>query len=150
MVRRRTPQLSIRHQTLYTYERPVRFAAQRLLVRPRESHAIRVVETSLALSLPRDTRWVYEALGNSVCRFTPRGEGRSLSIVSHLTIEQFPTPLARLQIADPRTATPIVYASADRTVLAPFIDPVSEDVEGPCSTGCAANWAVRRSRRWNS
>ena len=124
------PQLSIRHETLYTYQRPVRFAAHRLLVRPRDSHAIRVVETSLTLSPPGDTRWLYDALGNSVCIFTPRGDSRSLSIVSHLTIERFPTPLARLQIADPQTATPIVYASADRAVLTPFIDPVSEDAEG--------------------
>ena len=122
--------LSIRHETLYTYERPVRFAAHRLLVRPRDSHAIRVVETSLTLSPPGDTRWLYDALGNSVCCFTPRGEGRALSIVSHLTIERFPTPLAKLQIADPQTATPIVYSPADRAVLTPFIDPVTEDAEG--------------------
>ena len=31
--------LSIRHETLYTYERPVRFAAHRLLVRPHASLA---------------------------------------------------------------------------------------------------------------
>ena len=124
------PRLSIRHETLYTYERPVRFAAHRLLVRPRDSHAIRVLATSLTLSPPGDTCWVYDALGNSVCSFTPRGQSRALSIVSHLTIERFPTPLARLQIADPQTATPIVYASADRAVLTPFIDPVSEDAEG--------------------
>ncbi len=62
------------------------------------------VETSLTLSPPGDTRWLYDALGNSVCCFTPQGEGRALSIVSHLTIERFPTPLAKLQIADPQTA----------------------------------------------
>jgi len=122
--------LSIRHETLYTYERPVRFALHRLLVRPRDSHAIRVVETSLTLSPPGDTRWLYDALGNSVCCFTPQGEGRALSITSHLAIERFPTPLAKLQIADPQTATPIVYSNVDRVVLAPFIDPVSEDPDG--------------------
>jgi transglutaminase-like putative cysteine protease len=122
--------LSIRHETLYSYERPVRFATHRLLVRPRDSHAIRVVETSLTLSPPGDTRWLYDALGNSVCCFTPQGEGRWLSIVSHLIIERFPTPLARLQIADPQTATPIVYSPNDRAVLGPFIEPVTEDAEG--------------------
>ncbi|MGH6965819.1 MAG: transglutaminase family protein [Phenylobacterium sp.] len=122
--------LSIRHETLYSYERPVRFAVHRLLVRPRDSHAIRVVETSLTLSPPGDTRWLYDALGNSVCCFTPQGEGRALSIVSNLVIERFPTPVARLQIADPQTATPIVYSPSDRAVLAPFIDPVTADAEG--------------------
>jgi len=122
--------LSIRHETLYSYERPVRFAVHRLLVRPRDSHAIRVVETSLTLSPPGDTRWLYDALGNSVCCFTPQGEGRALSITSNLVIERFPTPLARLQIADPQTATPIVYSPSDRAVLTPFIDPVTDDADG--------------------
>ncbi len=119
--------LSIRHGTLYSYERPVRFAAHRLLVRPRDSHAIRVVDASLTLSPPGDTRWLYDALGNSVCCFTPRGESRVLSIVSDLVIERFPAPLVRLQVNDPQTVTPIVYSNADRAVLAPFIEPVSED-----------------------
>jgi len=122
--------LCIRHETLYTYERPVRFSTHRLLVRPRDSHATRVVEAHLTLSPPGETRWLYDALGNSVCCFTPEGEARRLSIVSDLTIERFPAPLLRRDIADPQTVTPIVYAHADRVVLAPFIDPVSEDADG--------------------
>jgi transglutaminase-like putative cysteine protease len=119
--------LSIRHETLYTYERPVRFAPHRLLVRPRDSHAIRVTAASLTLSPPGGTRWLYDALGNSVCNFTPRGEARALSIISELEIERFPAPLGAPQATDPQTATPIVYVAADRAVLAPFTEPVSED-----------------------
>ena len=122
--------LCIRHETLYTYERPVRFAAHRLLVRPRDSHATRVVDAHLTLSPPGETRWLYDAMGNSVCIFEPNGESRALSIVSDLTIERFPAPMLRRDIADPQTVTPIVYAPADRAVLAPFIDPVSEDADG--------------------
>ena len=122
--------LCIRHETLYTYERPVRFAAHRLLVRPRDSHATRVVDAHLTLSPPGETRWLYDALGNSVCSFTPNGESRSLSIVSDLTIERFPASLMRRDVADPQTVTPIVYAHSDRAVLAPFIDPESEDSDG--------------------
>jgi YD repeat-containing protein len=122
--------LSIRHETLYTYERPVRFAAHRLLVRPRDSHATRVVDAHLTLSPPGQTRWLYDALGNSVCCFMPGGESRTLSIVSDLTIERFPASLTRRDVADPQTVTPIYYSAADRAVLAPFIDPVSEDRDG--------------------
>ena len=119
--------LTIRHSTLYAYERPVRFATHRLLVRPRDSHAIRVLDASLTLSPPGDVRWSYDALGNSVCGFTPQGESRTLSIVSDLTIERFPAPLSRLPVADPQTMSPIVYAPADRAVLASFIDPATDD-----------------------
>jgi len=122
--------LSIRHETLYTYERPVRFAAHRLLVRPRDSHATRVVDAHLTLSPPGRTRWLYDALGNSVCCFTPDGESRTLSIVSELVIERFPASLTRRDVADPQTVTPIFYSAADRAVLAPFIDPVCEDRDG--------------------
>ena len=122
--------LSIRHETFYGYEKPVRFATHRLLVRPRDSHAIRVVEAVLTVSPPGDTHWQYDALGNSVCLFTPRGTSTGLSIVSDLVIERYPSPLAALQIADPQTATPIVYAPCDRLVLAPFIDPATEDADG--------------------
>ena len=122
--------LCIRHETLYTYERPVRFSTHRLLVRPRDSHATRVISAHLTLSPKGDTRWLYDALANSVCCFTPRGESTALSIVSDLTIERFPASLMRRDVADPQTVTPIVYAAADRLVLAPFTQPVTEDADG--------------------
>jgi transglutaminase-like putative cysteine protease len=124
------PRLSIRHETLYAYEKPVSFAQHRLLLRPRDSHAIRVADAVLTVSPPGEVRWVFDALGNSVCCFTPGGESASLSIVSELVIERFPAQLSDMHIEDPQTATPIVYATADRAVLAPFVDPVTEDADG--------------------
>jgi transglutaminase-like putative cysteine protease len=122
--------LSIRHETLYAYERPVRFSAHRLLVRPRDSHATRVVDAHLTLSPPGDIRWLYDALANSVCIYTPRGESRTLRIVSELTIERFPASLMRRDVTDPQTVTPIVYGASDRAVLAPFSEPVTDDADG--------------------
>lgn len=122
--------LRIRHETHYAYERPVTFAPHRMLLRPRDSHAIRVADALLTVSPPGETRWVYDALGNSVCCFTPQGESTGLSIISELTIERFPAQLSDVRIEDPQTVTPIVYTPADRSVLAPFIDPATEDAEG--------------------
>jgi YD repeat-containing protein len=122
--------LTIRHETRYTYERPVSFSPHKLLIRPRDSHAIRVTGAHLTLSPPGETRWVYDALGNSVCWYTPARASSTLSIVSDLRIERFPAPLAPLQIRDPQTAHPIVYDTPDRAVLAPFIEPLTEDPNG--------------------
>lgn len=122
--------LRIRHETFYTYERPVTFATHRLLVRPRDSHAIRVMEALLTVSPPGDTRWIYDALGNSVCCFTPQGPSTTLSITSELMIERYPADLADLRVEDPQTASPIVYAPVDRAVLAPFLEPATEDSDG--------------------
>ena len=122
--------LLIRHETLYTYERPVSFAPHRLLVRPRDSHAIRVVSAMLTVSPPGETRWVYDALGNSVCEFSPQGPSTALSIVSDLEIQRYSAQLSDLHVEDPQTATPIVYAAGDRAVLAAFIEPATEDADG--------------------
>jgi transglutaminase-like putative cysteine protease len=122
--------LSIRHETVYRYERPVGFARHRLLVRPRDSHAIRVVDAVLTVSPPGELRWLYDALDNSVCLFTPHGESTLLSIVSELVIERYPAQLSDPRIEDPQTAMPIVYAPADRAVLSPFFEPATEDAEG--------------------
>lgn len=122
--------LSIRHETRYAYERPVAFGQHRLLLRPRDSHATRIVEATLTFSPPGDTRWVYDALGNCVCLLQPRGDASELRIVSDLVIERFPAPLSPLAIEDPHTAMPIVYDLADRAVLEPFINPAADDPDG--------------------
>lgn len=122
--------LIIRHETRYAYERPVAFGPHRLLVRPRDSHATRIVEASLSFSPAGETRWLYDALGNCVCLLTPQSACDGLTIVSELVIERFPAPLSALQVANPHTATPIVYERADRTILDPFIDPATDDPEG--------------------
>lgn len=119
--------LGILHETRYSYARPVGFGAHRLLIRPRDSHAIRISEASLQTSLPGETRWTYDAVGNCVCWFTPRGEADGLTITSRLVIDRFPAPLTSLRIDDPHTVSPIVYAREDRAVLNPFITPATED-----------------------
>lgn len=116
--------LSIRHETTYRYGRPVAFGPHRLMVRPRDSHADWLVDASLELSQPGDTRWMYDALGNCICWYHPDGQADRLSIVSNLVIERYPAPLPAL--TDPHTAVPIIYNMADRVVLEPFIAPATD------------------------
>ncbi|WP_309646240.1 transglutaminase family protein [Phenylobacterium sp.] len=122
--------LTIRHETHYRYEKPVGFGPHRLLVRPRDSHATRIVRASLSFSPAGQTRWLYDALGNCVCMLMPEGQSRELSIISELVIERFPASLSALRIENPRTAMPIVYDRCDRLVLDPFIDPATDDPDG--------------------
>ena len=119
--------LSIHHETRYDYERPVGFGAHRLLIRPRDSHAIRLRDASLRTSLPGPTRWTYDAVGNCVCWFSPEGQANSLVITSHLVIDRYPAPLAAVAVNDPHTISPIVYAREDRAALEPFITPATDD-----------------------
>lgn len=119
--------LTILHETRYGYERPVSFGPHRLLIRPRDSHATRLVEASVSLSPAGETRWVYDALGNCVCWYRPQGEARELTVTSRLTLERYPALLAPFTPDDPKTRLPIVYDLSDRLVLEPFITPATED-----------------------
>lgn len=119
--------LSIRHETRYSYERPVSFGPHRLLVRPRDSHALRLTDASLTLSPLGETHWAYDALGNSVCTFTPQGAASELLIISELTIERYPASLGVPRPDNPLTRTPVVYERGDRLLLAPFMEPATED-----------------------
>lgn len=119
--------LTILHETRYDYDRAVAFGLHRLLIRPRDSHSMRVVKASLQVTPPGEIRWIYDALGNCVCLFQPRGEARSLVITSRLIIERFPAPLTDVVVSDPRTAVPVVYDREDRTAVAPFMEPASDD-----------------------
>jgi len=119
--------LKIRHETLYTYSQPMKFGPWRLLMRPLDSHATRIVEASLRLSPSGSTRWSYDAYGNCVCYFQPELDADHLMVVSELVIDRYPAPLGPPPIDDPRSLLPIVYQSADRTVLDPFIVPATDD-----------------------
>ena len=119
--------LMIQHETRYRYEKPVAFGPQRLLVRPRDSHGLKVEQASLAVGPPGGIRWTYDAYSNCVCWFTPQGEATELAIISQLVIERFPAPLAPFHPDNPHTAMPIVYGQDDRAALAPYMVPDTED-----------------------
>jgi len=121
------PRLRIRHETIYRYDNPVSFGAHRLLLRPRDSHAGRLIEASLTVSPRGDIRWLYDALGNCVCFYTPEGSANELRISSLLTIDRYPAPLIPLAIDDPHSTFPIAYDHNDRLALAPFTNPMSGD-----------------------
>ena len=120
------PRLSIRHESLYVFDRPVRFGRWRLLMRPLDTHATRLIEASLETP-PAQVTWSYDAYGNCVCHLQPDAPSDRLKVVNHLVVERFPSPLASVPIDDPGSTGPIVYSMTDRTILEPFIAPASND-----------------------
>ena len=122
--------LKIRHETLYTYSAPMTFGPWRLLMRPLDTHAIRIVDASLELSPSGDTRWSYDAYGNCICFFQPGAPSNELRVVSNLVIERFPAPLAEPTVDNPNSRLPIVYQPTDRAVLEPFIIPANTEAAG--------------------
>jgi len=120
------PRLRIRHESLYSYSEPVRFGPWRLLMRPLDTHATRLISASLETP-PSELKWAYDAYGNCVCHLQPRDRADFLKVVNNLVVDRFPAPLANVMIDNPCSTAPIVYGLSDRAILEPFITPITED-----------------------
>ena len=61
------PLLKIHHKTVYRYTHPVAFGEHRIMLSPRDSHDLRVVESGLRIEpQPVSLRWIHDVFGNSV------------------------------------------------------------------------------------
>src|SRR3954454_4563188 len=108
--------LTVRYATTYRYDSAVTFGQHRLMLRPRDSHDLRLVDAELALSPPGKLRWLHDVFGNSVAMVDFEAPAAELSIVSTLAIERY--ALARLDfpIAPDEHGYPFIdwaYARAD-------------------------------------
>jgi len=118
--------LIIRHETTYSFAHPVSFGPWRLMMRPADTHAIRVVDATFEFSPAGATHWAYDAYGNSVCVFTPANQSDRLVVVNNLTIDRFPAPLAP-QRYDPRSTLPLAYDADEHIVLQPYLTPATDE-----------------------
>ena len=123
------PRLRIRHESVYAYSQVVEFGLWRLLTRPLDTHATRLIEATLEAP-PSEVEWAYDAYGNCVCYLQPLSASDELRVVNNLVVERFPSPLARVRIDNPCSSGPIVYNMADRAILEPFIAPTTGDDDG--------------------
>ena len=78
--------LTVRHATTYRYDAPMTFGQHRLMLRPRDSHDLRLVGAELAISPHGKVRWLHDVFGNSVALIDFEGPAAELSIASTLTI----------------------------------------------------------------
>lgn len=61
--------LQVHHRTRYRYERPVSFGVHRLMLRPRDGHDMRIIDSTLTLSMPRGWRMSAQFLPDRVAAF---------------------------------------------------------------------------------
>ncbi|MEQ8440914.1 MAG: transglutaminase family protein [Alphaproteobacteria bacterium] len=81
--------LTVHHVTSYHYDRPVRFGEHALMMRPRDSHDLRMLEASLSVSPAATTRWTHDVFGNSVARVEFLEEADHLHVESTIRIEHY-------------------------------------------------------------
>jgi transglutaminase-like putative cysteine protease len=109
--------LTVRHATTYRYDAPVTFGQHRLMLRPRDSHDLRLVGAELALSPPGQVRWMHDVFGNSVALVDFREPAAELSITSTLTIERYALSRLDFPIAPEAESYPFMHSADDRSDL---------------------------------
>lgn len=114
--------LTVRHVTHYTYANPVEFQPHRLMLRPRDSHDLRLVAAELAIWPPCNTRWLHDVFGNSVAIVDFREPSNELRIESLLTLERYGMGTLSFDIEESALIYPFVYSSDDRTDLGRMLE----------------------------
>jgi transglutaminase-like putative cysteine protease len=78
--------LTIHHQTIYRYRTPMAFGPHRLMLRPRESHALRLYQHELAITPSAVVTWAHDVAGNSVATASFTEPSDTLTIDSAATL----------------------------------------------------------------
>jgi transglutaminase-like putative cysteine protease len=116
------PVLDVRHTTTYHYSRLVRFGDHRLMLRPRDSHDLRLVETSLQCSPPATLRWHHDVFGNSIAIASFAEPAAQLRIESALRLETYIGERPAFQIAPDARSYPFMYSADDRIDLGRMLE----------------------------
>jgi len=112
--------LHIRHKTTYCYNQPVEFGEHRLMCRPRDSHDLRLITTTLAIDPPASTlRWIHDVFGNSIAIATFDRRASRLTFDSGFRAEPYPTEPRQIVIEPYAARLPFRYTSDDATDLGP-------------------------------
>lgn len=126
--------LRIRHATTYRYVCPVSFGPHRLMLRPRDSFDLRVIDAVITISPAASLRWMHDAYGNPVAMASFAGEAETLDIVSELVVQRFGSALPTAAIGPYVASGAISYSPAERAVLQPYLDLAAADPDGGLDT----------------
>lgn len=142
-------QLTVRHVTTYRYAVPVGFGRHRLMLRPRDSHDLRLEGAELAVSLPCTTRWQYDVFGNSVAYVDFSESASVLSFTSTLRIERYALARPEFPIAPEAETYPFMHSADDRTDLGRL-----RERHYPDPNNAVSDWARQfvtgeRQRTWD-
>jgi transglutaminase-like putative cysteine protease len=104
--------LHVRHNTTYQYRRPVDFGEHRLMSRPRDSHDLRLLDTTLLIEPAASSiHWIHDVFGNSIARVSFAQASDKLVIESGFRAEHFPAPPQALELEPYAARLPFSYAA---------------------------------------
>jgi transglutaminase-like putative cysteine protease len=128
------PRLAIHHKTVYRYTHPVAFGEHRIMLRPRDSHDLRLLSSNLTIEpQPMALRWIHDVFGNSVAIATFDERAQTPSFASTATVEHNPVEEFALTADDPAYFYPFLYDDEEFPDLVQFITPQYGDPNGELS-----------------
>jgi len=114
--------LNVQHTTVYRYRRPVGLQDHRLMLRPRDSHDLRLIQTNLTFSPPATVRWVYDVFGNSIAIASFAEASAELRVESDLKLETYIVERPAVQVVPEATKYPFIYSADDRIDLGRMLE----------------------------
>jgi len=122
--------LRIRHDTIYRYRRPVSLQPHRLMLFPRGSHELAVLDSALTCTPDAGLEWAQDVFGNLIATASFAGETVELVIASDVTVEQSASAWPILRIAPEAHSWPFAYPEDDRLDLGAMLQPQHADPDG--------------------
>ncbi len=106
--------LKVKHTTRYEYRMPVEFGEHRLMVRPRDSHDLRLLDTTLVIDPPTSAmRWIHDVFGNSIALASFATAAQALAITSEFRAEHYPAEPQQLGVEPFAERFPFNYSAEE-------------------------------------
>lgn len=112
-----TQRLAVSHRTTYRYRRTVALSPHRLVLRPRSTHDLTVVDARLECSPDAAIAWTQDVFGNLVATATFSAPTDRLVIVNHVLVEQSATAWPVFAIDPAAHNYPFAYPDGDAVDL---------------------------------
>jgi transglutaminase-like putative cysteine protease len=106
--------LTVRHVTSYRYSKPVTFGEHRMMLRPRDSHDLRILSTKLTITpQPASIRWLHDVFENSTAVAKFELPAAELRIESEIQLEHFESRMPDCPIEDYAATYPFSYSAQE-------------------------------------
>ncbi len=106
--------LHIRHHTCYEYRTPVQLGEHRLMTRPRDSHDLRLLDTSLSIEpAASQVRWIHDVFGNSITIVSFDSRAKRLTFMSDFRVQHFPGAPQEIAVEPYAASFPFSYSASD-------------------------------------
>jgi transglutaminase-like putative cysteine protease len=121
--------LNVQHHTCYRYSQPVEFGEHRLMSRPRDSHDLRLIDTTIRIEpAPLGLRWIHDVFGNSICIASFDRRADTLTFESAFRAKHYPSVSEAIIVEPYARHLPFSYSPSDALDLGPtkerrYLDP---------------------------